>query len=89
MPSISCPKYQIATQVARRRQAQLAAIVKGIGVAPVEVMTYGTVDRADECWLQRTLSQASTQLASVRECIFTLKRSPLPFNSRQQLCLQG
>ncbi|MHC5828039.1 MAG: AAA family ATPase, partial [Nostoc sp.] len=62
---------QIATQVARRREAQLAAIVEGIGVAPMEVMTYGTVDRADERWLQRTLSQVSTQLASVRERIFT------------------
>ncbi|MBG1262158.1 AAA family ATPase [Nostoc commune] len=70
-PSTQGYEHQIATQVARRREAQLAAIVEGIGVAPVEVMTYGTVDRADERWLQRTLSQVSTQLASVRERIFT------------------
>ncbi|MEH2003535.1 MAG: AAA family ATPase, partial [Nostoc sp.] len=70
-PSTQGYEYQIATQVARRREAQLAAIVEGIGVARVEVMTYGTVDRADERWLQRTLSQVSTQLASVRERIFT------------------
>lgn len=70
-PSIQGYEHQIATQVARRREAQLAAIVEGIGVAPMEVMTYGTVDRADERWLQRTLSQVSTQLASVRERIFT------------------
>ncbi|QLE53144.1 AAA family ATPase (plasmid) [Nostoc sp. C057] len=69
-PSIQGYEHQIATQVARRREAQLAAIVEGIGVAPMEVMTYGTVDRADERWLQRTLSQVSTQLASVRERIF-------------------
>ncbi len=70
-PSTQGYEHQIATQVARRREAQLAAIVEGIGVAPVEVMTYGTVDRADERWLQRTLSQVSTQLASVRDRIFT------------------
>ncbi|OYE00353.1 AAA family ATPase [Nostoc sp. 'Peltigera membranacea cyanobiont' 232] len=69
-PSTQGYEHQIATQVARRREAQLAAIVEGIGVAPIEVMTYGTVDRADERWLQRTLSQVSTQLASVRERIF-------------------
>jgi putative ATPase len=70
-PSTQGYEHQIATQVARRREAQLAAIVEGIGVAPMEVMTYGTVDRADERWLQRTLSQVNTQLASVRERIFT------------------
>ncbi|MBD2731794.1 AAA family ATPase [Nostoc sp. FACHB-892] len=70
-PSTQGYEHQIATQVARRREAQLAAIVEGIGVAPMEVMTYGTVDRADERWLQRTLSQVSTQLASVRDRIFT------------------
>ncbi|MBN3890309.1 MAG: AAA family ATPase [Nostoc sp. JL31] len=70
-PSTQGYEHQIATQVARRREAQLAAIVEGIGVAPMEIMTYGTVDRADERWLQRTLSQVSTQLASVRDRIFT------------------
>ncbi|WP_414516563.1 AAA family ATPase [Nostoc sp. PCC 9305] len=70
-PSTQGYEHQIATQVARRREAQLAAIVEGIGVAPIEIMTYGTVDRADERWLQRTLSQVSTQLASVRDRIFT------------------
>ncbi|MBE9104411.1 AAA family ATPase [Nostoc cf. edaphicum LEGE 07299] len=70
-PSTQGYENQIATQVARRREAQLAAIVEGIGVAPIEVMTYGSVDRADERWLQRTLSQVSTQLASVRDRIFT------------------
>ncbi|MHC5862199.1 AAA family ATPase [Nostoc sp.] len=52
-PSTQGYEHQIATQVARRREAQLAAIVEGIGVAPMEVMTYGTVNRADERWLQR------------------------------------
>ncbi|WP_230967165.1 hypothetical protein [Nostoc commune] len=70
-PSTQGYEYQIATQVARRREAQLAAIVEGIGVAAVEVMTYATVDQADERWLQRTLSQVSTQLGSVRDHIFT------------------
>lgn len=63
---------EIATQVARRREAQLAALVEGVGVAPKEVLTYGTIDKASERWLQRTLSQVGEQLAGVRDRIFTL-----------------
>lgn len=62
----------ISTQVARRREAQLAALVEGVGVAPKEVLTYGTIDKASERWLQRTLSQVGEQLADVRDRIFTL-----------------
>jgi len=36
------------------------------------VLTYGTIDKASERWLQRTLSQVGEQLADVRDRIFTL-----------------
>ncbi|MEH1962111.1 MAG: hypothetical protein V7L05_19970 [Nostoc sp.] len=39
-PSTQGYEHQIATQVARRREAQLAAIVEGIGVAPSAVPTH-------------------------------------------------
>ena len=58
--------------MSRRREAQLAALVEGMGVAPLKILTYGTTDRAAERWLQRTLSQVSTQLATVRDRIFSL-----------------
>jgi putative ATPase len=71
-PSTQGFEGEIATQVARRREAQLAALVEGVGIAPLEVLTYGATDRAAERWLQRTLSQMGTQLAEVRDRIFTL-----------------
>jgi putative ATPase len=63
---------EIGTQVARRREAQLAALVEGVGVAPPEVLTNGPTDRNYDRWLQRTLGQVSEQLAAVRDRIFTL-----------------
>ncbi|WP_298920041.1 hypothetical protein [uncultured Nostoc sp.] len=46
--------------------------MEGSAVAPLEILTYGTGDRASERWLQRTLSQVGTQLATLRERIFDL-----------------
>lgn len=63
---------EINTQVARRREAQLAAVVEGVGVAPAEVLTYAATDRTYDRWLQRTLGQVGEQLAGVRDRIFTL-----------------
>lgn len=71
-PSQQGFEAEINTQVAQRREAQLAALVEGVGVAPVEVLTYGATDRATDRWLQRTLSQVGQQLAEVRSRIFTL-----------------
>ncbi|MFN6567050.1 AAA family ATPase [Dendronalium sp. ChiSLP03b] len=71
-PSQQGREKEISTQVARHREAQLAALVEGIGVAPLEILTYGSADRNSERWLQRTLSQVGTQLATVRERIFDL-----------------
>lgn len=71
-PSDQGYEQQIATRVARRREAQLAALVEGIGVAPVEVLTYGNTNRNSERWLQRTLSQVGEQLGALRDRIFDI-----------------
>jgi putative ATPase len=70
-PSNQGYEAQIQTQVARRREAQLAVLVGGMG-ALSEVLTFGTVDSAQERWLQRTLSQAGERLAAVRDRLFEI-----------------
>ncbi len=69
-PSSQGFEGEISRQVARRREAQLEALLEG--VAPDEVLTYGPTDRSYDRWLQRTLSQVGEQLAAVRDRIFTL-----------------
>ncbi len=71
-PSVQGFEGEISTQVARRREAQLAALVEGVGVAPAEVLTSSPNDRNAQRWLQRALSQVSEQLASVRDRLFEL-----------------
>ncbi|MBD2452392.1 AAA family ATPase [Nostoc sp. FACHB-152] len=71
-PSAQGKEKEINTQVLRRREAQLAALMEGSAVTPLEILTYGSSDKASERWLQRTLSQVGTQLATVRERIFEL-----------------
>jgi putative ATPase len=63
---------EIGTQVAQQREATLAALVEGVGVAPAEILTYGSTDRAYDRWMQRTLGQVGEQLAQQRERLFTL-----------------
>jgi putative ATPase len=71
-PSAQGREKEISTQVSRRREAQLAVLMEGSAIAPLEILTYGSSDRASERWLQRTLSQVGTQLANIRERIFNL-----------------
>ncbi|MBD2214526.1 AAA family ATPase [Nostoc linckia FACHB-104] len=71
-PSMQGFEEKINAQVASHREAQLAALVEGMGVASLEILTYGSIDRTSELWLQRTLSQVGTQLAVIRDHIFTL-----------------
>ena len=71
-PSSQGYEAQIQTQVAQRREAQLAALLEGVGVAMPEVLTFSTVNTAQERWLQRTLSQSGEQLAKVRDRLFAL-----------------
>ncbi len=62
----------IQTQVARRREAQLAALLEGTSVVLPKVLTFGSVDSAQERWLQRTLGQAGDRLGEVRDRLFAL-----------------
>jgi putative ATPase len=62
----------IQQQVARRREAQLAAMVEGIGAAPPEILTFSPTNWAQDRWLQRTLSQAGERLGEVRDRLFSL-----------------
>lgn len=70
-PSNQGYEATIQTQVAQRREAQLAAMVDGGGALP-ESLTYSPDDPARDRWLQRTLSQAGEQLGVVRDRLFEL-----------------
>lgn len=71
-PSQQGLEGEIGTQVARQREAQLAALVEGVGVAPAEILTYGPTDRTYVSWMQRTLGEVGVQLAQQRDRLFTL-----------------
>jgi putative ATPase len=62
----------IRQQVVRHREAQLAAMVDGTGLALPDVLSFGPTDSATDRWLQRTLSQAGDRLAMVRDRVFAL-----------------
>jgi len=70
-PSNQGYEASIQTQVARRREAQLAAMVDG-GGALSEALTYSPDDPARDRWLQRTISQAGEQVGWIRDRIFSL-----------------
>lgn len=71
-PSNQGYEATIQTQVAQRREAQLAAIVEGISLAPTEALTFSPTNSAQERWLQRTLGQVGEQLGYVRDRLFAL-----------------
>jgi putative ATPase len=71
-PSAQGYEDAIRQQVARRREAQLAALVEGVGVALPEVLTFSPTDTATDRWLQRTLSQTGERLADIRDRLFAL-----------------
>jgi putative ATPase len=61
----------IRTQVARRREEQLAAMVEQDSVAP-EVLTTSPVDKVRDAWLQRTIANSGRNLGLVRDRVFEL-----------------
>lgn len=71
-PSEQGYERNIQVQVAQHREAQLAAVIEGIGIALPEVLTFSPVNSAQDRWLQRALSQAGEKLAVVRDRLFTL-----------------
>lgn len=68
-PSNQGYEASLQTQVAQRREAQLAAMVDS---ALPEALTYSPDDPARDRWLQRTLSQTGEQLGLVRDRLFAL-----------------
>lgn len=70
-PSEQGAEAEIRLQVLRRREAQLAAMVRGVGIETPEILTYGAVDLASDRWLQRTISQAGDRMGNVRDRLFS------------------
>lgn len=56
----------IQTQVARRREAQLAALVESV----LETLTYGPTNQQQDRWLQRATGVLGEQLGEVRDRLF-------------------
>jgi len=75
-PSDQGFEAHIAEQVARRREAQLAAMVEGMAQVTPEILTFAGdhVDRDSERWLQRTISNAGQRLAEIRARVMELAR---------------
>jgi putative ATPase len=70
-PSGQGYELKIREQVARRREAQLAAMMETDGAVP-EVLTTGPADRARDAWLQRTIANSGRNLERLRAKLFEL-----------------
>ena len=68
-PSNQGYERTIRDAVARRREAQLAAMLER-GVLYEEALTYTPTDRAQERWLMRAVSDAGQRLSDLRELLF-------------------
>ena len=65
---------QIGEQVARRREAQLAAMVEAESGLP-ETLTTSPANRARDAWLQRTITNSGRTLGQIRDRLFDLTRT--------------
>ena len=71
-PSDQGHEGSIQRQVARRREAQLAALVESNAERSLpEALSYGTIDQQQDRWLQRATGVLGKQLGEVRDRIFT------------------
>jgi putative ATPase len=70
-PSAQGEEALIKSQVERRREAQLAAMVSGIGIEMPEILTFSPDDRKSDRWLQRTIGQEGDRLAKIRDRLFS------------------
>ncbi|MEB3272216.1 MAG: AAA family ATPase [Prochlorothrix sp.] len=69
-PSAQGYEQKIQAQVLQRREAQLAAILEGLGDPHLEVLTTSPADRSTDQWLQRTLSETGQYLGTIRDRLF-------------------
>ena len=69
-PSDQGWECEVGPVLARRREAQLAAMVEGAGLAEVERLSSGPTDRRLDRWLQRTASKVGERLGVLRDAAF-------------------
>ena len=69
-PSDMGAEAKIKTQVAQRREAQLAAQIEDMDATSMEMLTYTETDPQVERWLQRTISETGHKLAEIRDRTF-------------------
>jgi len=65
-------EQRIRDEVARRREAQLAAMVESAGDPHLEVLTTSPRDRGKDAWLQRAVAGSGRQLAALRDRLFEM-----------------
>ncbi len=63
---------KIQLDVARRREAQLAAMVEGEMDSPVEMLTISPSNRARDAWLKRTIENSGRSLSHLRDKLFDI-----------------
>lgn len=74
-PSDQGYEAEIQTQVARRRETQLAAMLDtDDATAPAEILTWSPDDPARMRWLQRAISNSGARLGSVRDRVLDAAR---------------
>jgi len=61
---------EVGPRVARQREAQLAAMVEGVGLASIERLTSGPRDDRLDRWLQRAAGRLGARLSTLRETLF-------------------
>ncbi len=71
-PSDQGYEREIRDEVARRREAQLAAMVEQDTAAFEEVWSTSPTNRSRDAWLQRAIAGSSKQLGGLRERLFEL-----------------
>ena len=65
-------EQRIRDDVARRREAQLAAMVESDADPHLEVLTTSPTNRAKDAWLQRAVAGSGRQLAVLRDRLFDM-----------------
>jgi putative ATPase len=62
----------IRDDVARRREAQLAAMVENDSDPHLEILTTSPTNRSKDMWLQRTVANSGRQLGGLRDRLFAM-----------------
>jgi putative ATPase len=65
-------EQRIRDEVARRREAQLAAMVESDADPHLEVLTTSPTNRGKDAWLQRAVAGSGRQLAALRDRLFEM-----------------